>query len=140
VARAYEVCVQLGNDPETAADMQFTQMTASAVPDADRTSLPLRPIRFIMQVLSDGEKRQIYDLEGIEGLENHEKGGQRGGGGMSPFDMFFGGQQGGRRKGPDAQVSSSSGLTPHGSASAECSQHPAHVHSLILAGRDRGDP
>jgi DnaJ-related protein SCJ1 len=56
-------------------------------------------------VLSDGEKKPIYDLEGIEGLEAHEKGGQRGGGGMSPFDMFFGGgQQGGRRKGPDASV------------------------------------
>lgn len=58
-----------------------------------------------LQVLTDAEKRQIYDLEGVEGLENHEKGGQRGGS-MNPFDMFFGGgQQGGRRKGPDAQVS-----------------------------------
>lgn len=55
------------------------------------------------QVLTDAEKRQIYDLEGVEGLESHEKGGgQRGG--MNPFDMFFGGGQGGRRKGPDAQV------------------------------------
>ena len=57
-----------------------------------------------LQVLSDDEKRQIYDLEGLEGLERHEKGGA-GGGPMSPFDMFFGGGgQGGRRKGPDAQV------------------------------------
>jgi len=57
------------------------------------------------EVLSDGEKKQVYDLEGEEGLENLEKGGQRGGS-MNPFDMFFGGgqQQGGRRKGPDAQV------------------------------------
>lgn len=54
-----------------------------------------------LQVLSDTEKRQIYDLEGVEGLERHEKGGNQP---ASPFDMFFGGGGGGRRKGPDAQV------------------------------------
>lgn len=55
------------------------------------------------EVVSDQEKRQIYDLEGLEGLEAHEKGGNRGP--MSPFDMFFGGGGGGgRRKGPDAHV------------------------------------
>lgn len=52
------------------------------------------------EVLSDSEKRQIYDLEGVEGLEQHEKGGGKA---VHPFDMFFGGG-GGRRKGPDAQV------------------------------------
>lgn len=57
------------------------------------------------EVLSDKEKRQVYDLEGLEGLERLEKHGAGGGGPMSPFDMFFGGgQQGGRRKGPDAAV------------------------------------
>lgn len=57
------------------------------------------------EVLSDEEKRQIYDLEGQEGLERHEKGGANGGH-MSPFDMFFGGGGGGggRRRGPDASV------------------------------------
>ena len=56
------------------------------------------------EVLSDLEKKQVYDLEGLEGLEGLEKGGGNKGP-MSPFDMFFGGgQQGGRRKGPDAQV------------------------------------
>lgn len=54
------------------------------------------------QVVSDTEKRQIYDLEGLEGLEAHEKGGQRGAS-VNPFDMFFGGG-GGRRRGPDAHV------------------------------------
>lgn len=54
------------------------------------------------QVLSDQEKRPIYDLDGVEGLERHEKGGNQA---ASPFDMFFGGGGGGgRRKGPDAQV------------------------------------
>lgn len=30
-----------------------------------------------MQILSDEEKRQVYDMEGEEGLENLEKGGNR---------------------------------------------------------------
>lgn len=53
------------------------------------------------EVLSDSEKRQIYDLEGQEGLERHEKGGNAP---ASPFDMFFGGGGNQRRKGPDANV------------------------------------
>src|SRR5690606_3883332 len=57
-------------------------------------------IYYWLQVLSDPEKRQIYGLDGIEGVEAHEKGGNKP---VSPFDMFFGGG-GGRRKGPDAQV------------------------------------
>ncbi len=60
------------------------------------------------EVLSDSEKKQIYDYEGLEGLENFEKGKASGGGGMmNPFEAFFGGGGGGgggRRKGPDAQV------------------------------------
>ena len=58
--------------------------------------------RFPLQILSDSEKRSIYDLDGMEGIERQEKGG--GGGGMSPFEAFFGGGGGGRRKGQDAHV------------------------------------
>jgi DnaJ-class molecular chaperone len=74
---------------------------ASPAPPASHPfAFPLH--RPLSQVLSDPEKRQVYDLEGVEGLERHEKGG---GQAMNPFDMFFGGGQGGgRRKGPDAQV------------------------------------
>ncbi|GLD98521.1 hypothetical protein PINS_up007218 [Pythium insidiosum] len=52
------------------------------------------------EVLSDPQKRQVYDLEGVEGLEQEEKGGGRHS--NSPFDSFFGG--GGKPRGPDAAV------------------------------------
>ena len=53
------------------------------------------------EVLSDQEKRQIYDLDGEQGLERHEKGGNEM---MDPFAAMFGGQRGGRRRGQDASV------------------------------------
>lgn len=57
------------------------------------------------EILSDEEKRPIYDKYGHEGLKNHAQGGQGGGGFHNPFDMFsqfFGGQQSQQaRKGPN---------------------------------------
>lgn len=50
------------------------------------------------EILSDSDKRSIYDRAGMEGLKQSEQGG--GGGGMDPFDIFgsfFGGGMGGRR-------------------------------------------
>lgn len=53
-------------------------------------------------MLSDDEKRAVYDLDGEEGLERHEKGENAP---MDPFaQMFGGGGRGGRQRGPDAQV------------------------------------
>lgn len=52
------------------------------------------------EILSDAEKRQVYDLEGFEGLERDE---QNNGRQASPFDAFFGGG-GGKPRGPDAAV------------------------------------
>ncbi|CAI5744698.1 unnamed protein product [Peronospora destructor] len=51
------------------------------------------------EVLSDPQKRQVFDLEGFEGLEHEE---QSSGRPSSPFDAFFGG--GGKQRGPDAGV------------------------------------
>ncbi|KAL4170456.1 hypothetical protein KRP22_008565 [Phytophthora ramorum] len=51
------------------------------------------------EVLSDTQKRQVYDLEGFEGLERDEKSAGRP---SSPFDAFFG--DGGKQRGPDAAV------------------------------------
>eukprot|EP00457_Paulinella_chromatophora_P006718 gb/GEZN01006737.1/.p1 GENE.gb/GEZN01006737.1/~~gb/GEZN01006737.1/.p1 ORF type:complete len:369 (-),score=88.66 gb/GEZN01006737.1/:403-1509(-) len=55
------------------------------------------------EVLSNEDKRQIYDIDGHEGLENDQKRGQGGGGG-SIFDLFGGGGGGGRKKGPDYRM------------------------------------
>lgn len=56
------------------------------------------------EILSDAEKRKVYDKYGEEGLKRHQA---QGGGGGDPFDIFSrffggGGQQGrgGQRKGP----------------------------------------
>jgi len=56
-------------------------------------------------VLSNVEKRHIYDIDGYEGLNKPQRGG-------SPFDMMFGGGggQGGRPKGPNAGVELSMSL------------------------------
>ncbi|KAL3904548.1 MAG: hypothetical protein SGILL_010022 [Bacillariaceae sp.] len=44
------------------------------------------------EVLSDEEKRKIYDRHGEEGLKQHEqRAGGGGGGGFDPFEQFFGG-------------------------------------------------
>lgn len=54
-------------------------------------------------VLSDKEKRRIYDQRGEDGVQKHEAG-QEAGGGMNPFDMFFGGGRRAENKGPDLRI------------------------------------
>eukprot|EP00461_Guttulinopsis_vulgaris_P004748 UN04750 len=62
-------------------------------------------------ILSNEEKRQIYDSDGMEGLQQAE---QRQGQPMDPFAAFFGGggqqQQGGRPKGQSMMVEMSVSL------------------------------
>eukprot|EP00331_Platyophrya_macrostoma_P009905 CAMPEP_0176423324 /NCGR_PEP_ID=MMETSP0127-20121128/10217_1 /TAXON_ID=938130 /ORGANISM="Platyophrya macrostoma, Strain WH" /LENGTH=352 /DNA_ID=CAMNT_0017804255 /DNA_START=71 /DNA_END=1129 /DNA_ORIENTATION=+ len=55
-------------------------------------------------VLSDKEKRRIYDQKGEEGVQKHEANQEAGGGGMNPFDMFFGGGRRQENKGPDLRI------------------------------------
>lgn len=66
------------------------------------------------EALSDPTTRKIYDQYGHDGLANHKRGGQGGGHGHDPFDLFsrffggsghFGGGGGsGVRRGPDMDV------------------------------------
>ncbi|KAK3058196.1 DnaJ-related protein scj1 [Extremus antarcticus] len=61
-------------------------------------------------VLTDPDVRKIYDQHGHEGVKQHQQGGQRGGGGHDPFDLFSrffggGGHFGrGQRRGQNMEV------------------------------------
>nr|POE75786.1 dnaj-related protein scj1 [Quercus suber] len=61
-------------------------------------------------VLSDEELRKVYNQHGHEGVKQRQQGGQRGGGGHDPFDIFSrffgggGGRGGGQRQGQGMQV------------------------------------
>ena len=70
------------------------------------------------EVLSDPEKRKLYDAHGEEGVNQAEAGGGPmnandifasmfggGGGGGDPFESFFGGRRGGGRRRPQQVVS-----------------------------------
>ena len=64
------------------------------------------------EVLGDEDKRILYDTGGLESVkEGIDEDEGRGGGGMDPFSMLFGGGGGGRgrgggggKRGPDARV------------------------------------
>ena len=61
------------------------------------------------EVLGDEDKRILYDTGGLESVkEGVEEDEGRGGGGMDPFSMLFGGgggrPRGGGKRGPDARV------------------------------------
>ncbi len=65
-------------------------------------------VRDAYEVLSNEEKKILYDTGGMEAVKEHEKEEAGGGGGADPFSMLFGGGGGGRgrnsKKGQDAQV------------------------------------
>lgn len=55
------------------------------------------------EILSDPDKRRVYDRGGEEGLKQMQQQGQ--GGGFDPFDIFgFGRQQEGEAQGPDINL------------------------------------
>jgi len=97
------------------ADIKKAYRKQSRKYHPDKNSAPDAEEKFIAiseayEVLSDEDKRSIYDRYGHDGLKQHEQQGNRGGGHHNPFDMFsqFFGNGGGRgpqeRRGPDMHV------------------------------------
>jgi len=83
----------------------FRRLSKKYHPDRNRGSKEaeekFRDVAEAYDVLSDKEKRRIYDREGEEGLRRHAAGANGGGGGFDPMDLFsrfFGGGGNGRRE------------------------------------------
>lgn len=104
-ANFYEILGVSQDASEGEIKKQYRKLSKQYHPDKnagnEEAQRQFQEIARAYEVLSDNEKRQIYDLEGAEGLDRHEKGGNAP---ASPFDMFFGGGGNQRRKGPDAHV------------------------------------
>lgn len=68
-------------------------------PGDEKAAEQFKQISAAYGVLSDNEKRELYDKHGEEGLKEG-RGGGRGGDPFDIFNMFFGGGGGGRERGP----------------------------------------
>ena len=83
----------------------FRKLSLKYHPDKNKGSeeatVMFQKISKAYEVISDPDKRAIYDVDGEKGLERHEKGENQP---ANPFDMFFGGGGGGKKRGQDAHV------------------------------------
>lgn len=102
LAENYYETLGVGEDAtEKQIKKAFRKLSLKYHPDKNKNSEEAKKkfneVNTAYEILSDPDKRSIYDLEGDEGLKNMNKP-------VSPFDSFFGGGGGGRRKGPDYQT------------------------------------
>ena len=88
----------------------FRRAAVKHHPDKGGDEKAFQAISRAHEILSDDEKRKIYDQFGMQGLEEHEQGQAAGAGagqgGMDPFSMFesmFGGAFGSRDRGDGAR-------------------------------------
>ena len=79
-------------------------------PDDESAQKKFVEVSEAYEVLSDDELRKVYNQYGHDGVQQHKQGGQRGGGGRDPFDIFSqffggGGHFGrGQRRGQNMEV------------------------------------
>lgn len=103
--KLYEVLGVDKDADEKQIKKAYRKLAVKHHPDKGGDEQLFKEISAAYEVLSDPEKRQLYDKYGLEGVEN--EGGPGGPGGDDLFSMFFGGQGGrrsaGPRKGPSIQ-------------------------------------
>lgn len=101
-ARYYSLLDIDRNADEKALKAAYKKQAMEHHPDRGGDEATFKEISKAYEVLSDPEKRQLYDTYGEEGLDNMDQGGG-GGAAPDPFDMFsqiFGFNAGGARRGP----------------------------------------
>ena len=103
--KLYEVLGVDKDADEKQIKKAYRKLAVKHHPDKGGDEQLFKEISAAYEVLSDPEKRQLYDKYGLEGVDN--EGGPGGPGGDDLFSMFFGGQGGrrsaGPRKGPSIQ-------------------------------------
>ena len=78
---------------------RYKKLAIKHHPDKGGDEAKFKEINAAYEILSDPEKRALYDKYGLEGLEEG-RGGGGGGDADDLFSMFFGGGSGGGRRGP----------------------------------------
>jgi DnaJ-related protein SCJ1 len=105
---AFDYYAELGLSKEASDDeikASFRKLSLKYHPDKNKGDQEAQKrfmrINEAYDALSDPDKRQIYDIYGEDGLKNQGQQAQ----GWDPFaGLFGGGQQGGRKKGPDFRM------------------------------------
>lgn len=74
----------------------YKKMAVRLHPDKGGNPESFKELQMAYSVLSDKDKREVYDKYGMKGIKEMDQGGHPGGGGgMDIFDHFFGGGRGG---------------------------------------------
>jgi len=93
IQTVHSLCIVLGlgmDASESDIKRSYRKLSLQYHPDKNignpEAQLKFQEISKAYEILSDPEKRQIYDLEGIEGLERDQRNAGRP---SSPFGMYF---------------------------------------------------
>lgn len=97
-SKLYKILEVDKNCSDAELKKSYRKLAMKHHPDKGGDTEKFQEISHAFEVLSDPEKRKIYDEAGEEGLEAGGMGGH--GDGMDIFDMFFNGGRGGKSRGP----------------------------------------